>query len=111
MKRQVKRERNRERRNLERRLQHLREQKATSGRSTEPEILMEIEDIEQELEQLLAEEAEVADVSPRKKISPNKLNKAREGYLKILEKDVENRLDTSIHNARFIDIGTHGSLI
>ncbi|MGK7893214.1 MAG: HEAT repeat domain-containing protein, partial [Xenococcus sp. (in: cyanobacteria)] len=110
MSKQVNRKRNRERLNLERRLQHLREQKATSGRSTAPEILMEIEDIEQELEQLLAEEAEVADVSPRKKISPNKLNKAREGYLKILEKDVKNRLETSIHNARFIDIDSEQSL-
>ena len=96
--------------NLKRRLQHLREQKATSGRSTDPEILMEIEDINKELEQLRAEEAEVAELSPRKKISPNKLNKAREGYLKVLAKDVDNRLKTSIHNARFIDINSEQSL-
>ena len=36
-----------------RRLYHLKEQQATKGQNTSPEILTEIEDIEQELKQLL----------------------------------------------------------
>ena len=68
MSRQVKRERNRERSNLERRLQLLRERKATLGLYADPSLNIEIEDIEEELKQLRAEEAEVAELSPRKKI-------------------------------------------
>ncbi len=93
-------------RNLERRLEKLREQKALFGPNTDPAIAIEIEDLEQELEQLLAEAVEIAERSPRRKINPQKLEKARKGYLDILEKDVNNRVKTSIHNARFIDISS-----
>ena len=110
MSRQVKRELNHERRNLERRLEKLREKKGKLGYSADPSLDMEIEDIEEKLWQLREQEAEVSKKSSRKKISRTKLNKSRKDYLKVLEKDVKNRLDTSIHNARFIDIGIEQSL-
>ncbi len=37
-------------------------------------------------------------------LSPTEI-KARTNYLKMLRRDVQNRLDVSIHNARFIDLG------
>ncbi|MEM8723423.1 MAG: HEAT repeat domain-containing protein, partial [Cyanobacteria bacterium P01_G01_bin.39] len=110
MSRQVKRKRNGERSNLERRLEKLREQKAKLGINADPRLDIEIEDIEEELEQLRVAAEEVSNLSQQKKISSPKLNKARSDYLEILEKDVKNRLKTSIHNARFIDINSKQSL-
>ncbi len=96
-------------RRKERRLERWREKEASLGLAADPSISIEIEDIEAELEELRAELVTLSNRSHRTRVNAQS-EKARTRYLRDLEADVANRLKTSIHNARFIDISSEQSL-
>jgi DNA polymerase III delta prime subunit len=96
-------------RRKERRLERLREKEASLGLAADPSISIEIEEIEAELEKLQTELVTLSNRSHRTRVNAQS-EKARTRYLGNLEADVANRLKTSIHNARFIDISSEQSL-
>jgi HEAT repeat protein len=88
-----------------RRLQKLELNEARQGINTDPSISLEIEDIKEKLRNL---QTELDALFPAN--NQNRAEDIRLKYLKILKKDVRNRLETSIHSAHFIDIQCEQSL-